>query len=206
MDLSELFNFYGSDKDRNGYTPVYDAILQHRRAEPIQLLEIGIGTMIPEAFSSMHGFALDGYKPGGSLRAWRDFFPNGSIYGLDVQPDTVLSEERIRTGLANSTKAEEVEAALKEFGVEQFDIIIDDGSHFGDDQQVTLANLYPKLKVGGVYIVEDITVGSSFSANPKLVQAVVQDDPFFFAGLKNNLCVIRKSPLRSKLFQSQRLW
>jgi hypothetical protein len=36
----------------------------------------------------MVGYAGEGYKPGGTLRSWREFFPNATIYGIDVQPET----------------------------------------------------------------------------------------------------------------------
>src|ERR1700730_10847839 len=85
MDLDELFDRYGSDKNRNGYTPVYHALLKHLRDRPMDILEIGIGTLIAGAPSSMVGFALPGYRPGGSLRAWRDYFPKAPVLGMDVQ-------------------------------------------------------------------------------------------------------------------------
>jgi hypothetical protein len=36
------------------------------------------------------------------------------------------------------------------------DIVIDDGSHQPDDQQATLLRLWPSLKRGGLYVIEDI--------------------------------------------------
>ena len=41
MELAELFNKYGSDKNRNGYTPVYHSLFKNLREKPIVLLEIG---------------------------------------------------------------------------------------------------------------------------------------------------------------------
>jgi hypothetical protein len=37
-----------------------------------------------------------------------------------------------------------------------FDYIIDDGSHFQEDQQVSLGLLFPQVKSGGYYIIEDV--------------------------------------------------
>ena len=45
MKLGELFNKYGTDKDINGYTPYYDAIFKNIRYNPIDFLELGIGTL-----------------------------------------------------------------------------------------------------------------------------------------------------------------
>ena len=78
-DLGQLFRLYGSDKDTNGYTSVYHTLFDHMKQKPMRLLEIGIGTMIPNVPSSMVGYSRPGYKPGGSLRAWRDYFVRGDI-------------------------------------------------------------------------------------------------------------------------------
>ena len=43
---------------------------------------------------------------------------------------------------------------------EELDIIIDDGSHKFKDQEATLHTLWPRLKPGGFYIVEDMLVGA----------------------------------------------
>jgi demethylmacrocin O-methyltransferase len=198
-DLCDLFNHYGSDKDRNGYAQIYHTLFSKLRDDKISMLEIGIGTMIPGVHSSMQGYALDGYKPGGSLRAWRDYFVNGRIVGADVQPDTQFSDEpRIETYLCNSTKKDEVDAFLKSLDNPQFDIIIDDGSHHDMDQLNTLRNFYPSVKPGGFYIVEDIYPGSKLSTCASLIGCCANFDPYFFVGVKNNICVIYKSPLNSK--------
>jgi hypothetical protein len=194
MNLAELFNKYGSDKDVNGYTRLYHTLFYPRRNDEFHLVEIGIGTMIPNAPSSMVGYALAHYQPGGSLRAWRDFFGNAQIVGLDIQQDTQFEEDRIRTYLCNSTDTEQVGKVMADIRKAPH-IIIDDGSHFYFHQLQTLANFFPHLADDGLYIIEDITPNSMLSQNPMLIQNIIGDCPFFFAGLKNNLCVIFKNPL-----------
>src|SRR4029077_5181705 len=104
MDLAQIFDRWGTDKATNGYAGAYECLFRKGRNNIGAVLEIGIGTMIPSVNSSMVGYAGQGYKPGGSLRAWRDFFPNATVYGMDVQPDTQFAdEERIVTLLGNST-------------------------------------------------------------------------------------------------------
>lgn len=196
LDLGQLFRYYGSDKDINGYTSVYHVLFNHMKEEPVNMLEIGIGTVIPFAHSSMVGYARPGYLPGGSLRAWRDYFKHGQIYGVDVQPDTQFTnEERITTHLCDSTQENAVQALMKSLGNMQFDIIIDDGSHIDTDQIKTLSHLYPYLKENGIYIIEDIYPGSSVSSNPRALAEVCNGDPYFFVGVKNNICVIYKKHL-----------
>lgn len=198
-DLCDLFNKYGSDKDRNGYVQLYHTLFARIRQEPIVMLEIGIGTMIPGAHSSMANYALEGYKPGGSLRAWRDFFPHGRIIGADVQEDTQFSDEdRIETYICNSTKPEEVAAFMEKLKGIEFDVIIDDGSHHDMDQIATLRNFYPHLKADGIYVIEDIYPSSRVSNCPGIVGCICNNDSYFFCGIKNNLCVIHKHHLNSK--------
>mgnify|MGYP003649735530 CR=1 FL=1 len=151
--LRQLIDNYGSDKNVNQYTPIYHSIFNPLRNNDINLLEIGIGTMVPNAPSSMVGYGIGDYKPGASLKAFRDFFPNGKIYGGDVQEDCMFEEERIKTFLFNSTKLEECNIALGDL---QFDIIIDDGLHEVNAQLNTFNNLFYRLKSGGYYFIEDI--------------------------------------------------
>jgi len=199
LDLAQLFNKYGSDKDRNGYSQLYHILFDKMKYEKITMLEIGIGTMIPGAHSSMVGYSLEGYKPGGSLRAWRDYFSNGRIIGADVQEDTQIEgEPRIETYICDSTNSENVNNFMLSMENIKFDIILDDGSHHDMHQIQTLRNFYPYLKDGGIYIIEDIYPGSKVSEYPSLVDCICNHDPFFFAGLKNNLCIFYKKYIDSK--------
>ena len=159
------------------------------------LLEVGIGTMIPGAPSSMKGYMPDSYQPGASLLAWRDFFPTGQIHGMDVAPDCMLSEPRITTHLCDSTCPASVLAWTQANPDLSFDVIIDDGSHLPEHQLATLRHLFPLLKPGGYYVIEDIAEVSTVSREPRRVHEIVGDVGIFYAGLKNNLCVIHKVPL-----------
>ena len=198
LDLAELFRKYGSDKDINGYSQVYFTLLDKIKDMELNFLEIGIGTMIPGVHSSMVGFAPAHYKPGASLRAWRDFMPKARIIGLDVQPDTQFDdEERIETYLCYSVGKDAVSKWHEKVDGLMLDVIIDDGSHIATDQLVTLSNFYPMLKPGGIYIIEDIVEGSQLSTDPTSIEKRCNGDPFFFVGVKNNICVIYKKPLNS---------
>lgn len=165
--LRELIDLYGSDKNRNEYTPIYSSLFTPIREQPIFLLEIGIGTMVEGAPSSMVGYGGEGYKPGGSLRAFRDFFPNGQIFGGDVQKDCmIVLEPRVNTYLFNSTKRNECDEALKDL---VFDIIIDDGLHEYEAQMNTFKNLWDRLKPNGFYFIEDVAPHNPLSQQWKYV-------------------------------------
>lgn len=190
-DLGQLFNKYGSDKDRNKYTPVYHSLLKHLRSRQLALLEVGIGTLIPDAPSSMVGYSLPGYAPGGSLRAWRDYLPFSQIVGVDIQPDTQFTEERITTYLADSSSKEQLDSAL---GDRTFDVIIDDGLHWDETQMQTLRNLWHRVRPGGFYVIEDITEWSRIPTEFRnQISEIVGESPFFFTEVKNVLVISKNS-------------
>jgi hypothetical protein len=190
-DLASLFNKYGSDKDRNGYSHLYSILFDHLKNNEMNVLEVGIGTMTEGAASSMKGYMPDSYLPGASLRAWRDYFVNSQVYGADVQPDTQFEETRIKTFLCDSTSRDAVNAVIGASGL-KFDIIVDDGWHWDNAQISTLKNFFPYLKEGGIYVIEDIYPGSGLSANPDLIRDTIGPYEYYYVGLKNNQCVIRK--------------
>lgn len=205
--LEEIFDLWNVDKAQpasrrrakaewRGYTGVYECLFRRHRRDCRSVLEIGIGTMIPNEHSSMAGSAVPGYKPGGSLRAWRDYFENATIFGIDVQPDTQFDEPRIVTRLCDSTNAESVQSLMQEGDFpSEFDVIIDDASHVVTDQLATLANFFPYLKNEGFYIVEDLsdaTAALQFVDQTDRVREICGNHPFFFLGPFNNLCVVMK--------------
>ncbi len=154
--LTEIINWYGSDKNLSDYTSYYTDIFESIRQKKIDLLEIGIGTIIKHAPSSMANTRIKNYKPGASLRSWQEYFPNANIYGGDIQFDTQFSEDRIKTFLFDSTKKTECDFSLQD---RTFDIIIDDGWHLYEAQLNTFDNLFSRVKSGGYYIIEDIESG-----------------------------------------------
>jgi hypothetical protein len=155
-DIDDLLNKHASDKQsQNGYAPIYHALFKNLRHACVHLLEIGIGTLLPNVYCSMYGHDLPGYRPGASLRAWRDYFvnPDSRIYGMDVQPDTMITDEpRIFTVLCNSVDKNCVNETL----AGPFDIVVDDGSHIAEQQILTLKNIWPFLAANGLYVIEDV--------------------------------------------------
>lgn len=159
--LTELFDLYGSDKNASQYINVYIEYFEPIRPFVTSVLEIGLGTVIPDAPSSMHNWKTSQrttYQPGASIRAWRDYFPNAQIYGGDIQPDTQFTEERIQTFLFDSCNPNECVMTL---GDHTFDIIVDDGHHHPYSQVKTFYNLCNRIRPGGFYVIEDITPNNS---------------------------------------------
>jgi hypothetical protein len=192
-DLEQLFNKFGSDKAE--YAPAYRAFLDRNRLLVRTVLEIGIGTLIPDAPYSMVGWGAPWYRPGGSLRAWRSYFPNAEVHGIDVQPDTQFSEDRITTHLCDSTDAEAVRALG--FVAETFDLIVDDGCHRAEQQLRTIENLFPLLKIGALYVIEDVLpegVSARAEHYDRLSGVVGAFSPILFSGNESNPVFIVKAP------------
>ena len=136
--LYNLGKYYGTDKasdTKHNYTNIYNDIFYSNRKNIKKLLEIGV-------------------LNGKSLYMWRDYFENAIIYGIDCEPKN-FNEDRIIFKRCNQENRQKLEETMKEFG-EEFDIIIDDGSHCMDHQQISLGFLFKYLSKKGIYIIEDI--------------------------------------------------
>lgn len=156
MDLRSCFEQYGSDKIESNYINIYEKLFFPYKNNPIKLLEIGVGTLTTGP-SNMR-FTLDkkykkNYVPGDSLRSFRDYFENGEIYGIDIQEDCLIKENRIITNICDSQNPDSSNFLFED---NLFDFIIDDGAHMPENQIITLSNFYRKLKKGGIYFIEDV--------------------------------------------------
>lgn len=170
--LRQLVQEYITDKTINLYTDCYSEWFEPYRLKAQAILEIGIGTVIPNVLSTMYGQEynqLPNYKPGNSLRVWQKYFQQAQIYGIDVQPDTQFVDERIQTMLCDSTNPQAVLKTMHEHGIgdDYFDIIIDDGLHTQEAQLCTLTNLFKYVRPGGLYVIEDILVDCDLYKHPE---------------------------------------
>jgi len=111
------------------------------RGKRVCLLEIGVG-------------GYQGVMGGESLRMWESYFRRGRIYGIDLYDKTALSGGRVQVFQCSQVDAPKLDALAREIG--PFDFIIDDGSHLNAHQIETFRILWPHLKDGGTYIVEDV--------------------------------------------------
>lgn len=141
-NLDVLGKLYGTDKTSgHSYLQHYATHFNRFRTQNINLLEIGVG----------------GYKDpklgGESLRMWKNYFQKANIFGLDIYDKSPLEESRIKIFKGSQVDTNFLDKVIQTTG--DLDIIIDDGSHINEHVITTFKYLFPKLKDGGIYIIED---------------------------------------------------
>ncbi len=138
-ELRALAEKYESDKATHEYCEVYEAYWGKMRESIESVLEIGVFN-------------------GASHKMWLDFFPNAKVYGLDngQYGDRTQwpEDERFKAMCGDQAKLSSLWQAGEELG--PFDIILDDGGHTMWQQQLSFAGLWPYVKPGGFYVIEDL--------------------------------------------------
>lgn len=118
------------------YLDIYDKLLRDWQGRDVSFLEIGV------------------YK-GGSIRMWRDFWgPKSTVTFLDIDPAcAALQLDGTKVEIGDQTDTAFLKRIAETYG--PFDMIVDDGGHKMDHQNVSFRELWPHLKDRGLYIVED---------------------------------------------------
>lgn len=106
-----------------------------------------------------------GVDKGGSLELWHNFFENAKIYAIDINSDVrnIHFPFSVDIEIGDQTDKEFLQNYV--YSKPDFDIIIDDGGHYMDQQLMSLIYLFPKLKHGGIYIIEDVHTSYSQGYN-----------------------------------------
>lgn len=166
--LNGLCDKYGSDKGEltsvghpypwpsHSYADYIERIFGHCRQNLTKVFECGLGTNNPKLPSSMGAKG----RPGASLRVWRDYFPAAQIIGVDVDKDILFEEERIATYHCDQTDPASIKAMWDRCGITDFDLMIDDGLHTFNAGRILFENCFDRLREGGLYIIEDVSVSS----------------------------------------------
>ena len=94
-------------------------------------------------------------EPGGSLAIWRDYFPRSTILGVDLYPKVVALGPRVLFAQADQSSEADWAKALELLNRSP-DLVIDDGSHRGPDTWAAFRYLYPRLRPGALYVIEDL--------------------------------------------------
>jgi cephalosporin hydroxylase len=159
ISLRNIGSNYGTDKVSHGFCDAYDNKFSKIRSSAKDVLEIGVFF-------------------GASILMWRDYFKNATIHGLDTfeglqgnghvfkDADKFYKhwennkdvQERIELYKYDQGKEEDLIAFFNDMLKKDitFDIIIDDASHLMRDQQLTFKHMFPLIKKGGYYVIEDV--------------------------------------------------
>ncbi|KAE9629307.1 hypothetical protein GP644_12885 [Parasedimentitalea maritima] len=139
--LREFFDAHDgkvSDKWRS-YWPAYETVMRRFQKRAVRVLEIGV-------------------QNGGSLEIWSKYFPKAHhIIGCDIDPACGTLEfdaDNISVVIGDAAEPETYERI--DAICDSFDIIIDDGSHHCEHIISAFPHVFERLKVGGVYICEDL--------------------------------------------------
>jgi hypothetical protein len=139
LTLEELFDrgTGGRCSKWRHYFEIYERYLARFRGTDCSYLEIGVSA-------------------GGSLDIFQEYLgERARIVGVDINPDC-KSQERPGIEILIGDQGDGNFMAGSVVPKGPFDIIIDDGGHIPDQQLVSFFSLFPHLKEGGVYIVEDM--------------------------------------------------
>jgi SAM-dependent methyltransferase len=119
------------------YFEIYERYLARFRGTECSYLEIGVAK-------------------GGSLDLFQEYLGDRArIVGVDMNPDCKRhARDGIEVLIGDQADPAFMNGAVAPKG--PFDIIIDDGGHIPDQQLVSFFALFPQLKEGGIYLVEDL--------------------------------------------------
>lgn len=142
--LHDIGKHHRTDKaEFHGYLGFYEKLLKPIRNKPITMLEIGVAG-------------------GESILMWQDWFtqPTTMIYGVDIEDRPLPKfDERVAIIVGDASNPNMVFDITNRTGL--LDLVIDDGSHHSGQQKDSLRLLWPNLKSGGLYIVEDCSTSYS---------------------------------------------
>lgn len=120
---------------QHNYTELYERLFVQWKNDPITIFEIGIAD-------------------GGSLAMWQEYFPRARIFAVDIEPKTQFDNARVKTFIADQASRDLLKPAIEAAG--EVDILIDDGGHKMEQQQVSLGFLFRRVRPGGYYVIEDV--------------------------------------------------
>lgn len=143
ISLVDLADNSRTDKNTtHSYLPLYDTLFSRLRTTAKNILEIGIQT-------------------GGSIKLWRDYFENASVYGVDIIPrenvwNVLLHDPRIK--IHASVDAYDTIFFNNTFlnSEIKFDMMLDDGPHTLDSMKAFIQMYSHLLSDDGILVVEDV--------------------------------------------------
>lgn len=162
--LAQLCDLYGSDKGTlsatghpypwpaHSYADFYNMLFAHCRFAVRSVFECGIGSIREDLPANMGNRG----KPGASLRVWRDYFPEATVVGADIDESILFEEDRIRTHHVDQADPASIRAMWAQEPIREFDLMVDDGWHVFNAGRTLFENSFHLLRPGGLWIIEDV--------------------------------------------------
>lgn len=135
--FKSIFIKCDTDKVTAGYEVAYEEVFSPIRDKIKLLFEIGVCR-------------------GGSVRGFKEYFPNATIVGLEINPKYFFKDDHIKIEIGNAINKDFINMILAKYG--NPDVVIDDGSHFSRDIKTSFTLLYPHTKI--CYVIEDYSTQS----------------------------------------------
>lgn len=117
----------------------------------MKMLEIGLGCDM-------------GYGPGASTALWKKLFPKAELWEAEYDAKCVEKNKDKLTGFNVLTGDQGNLSVLNSWVQESggnFDVVIDDGGHKNCQIWNSFLRLWPTVKPGGLYFIEDMQVGKN---------------------------------------------
>jgi len=144
------------------------------------LLPWHLSGVAPKFFEIGLGCNMD-YGPGASVAVWRTLFPGIDLWEAEYNEDCVkksVKDGTLPKGVSVVTgdqgDPEVVTRWAKESGGD-FDVVVDDGGHQNGQIKTSFDALWPHVKKGGVYFIEDLQIGRESPYDDTNGQAVMSD-------------------------------
>lgn len=144
--LTQIANKLGTDKGTDAfcghsYTLTYNEIFEPLVNQHVRMLEIGVA---------------DPRFPGASIKMWREYFPHLTFVGYDINEEALkFVQDNVSVFIGDQNNPIDLQRCISQHGG-NWDIIIDDGSHYGEHVVTSFDNLFDYVKPGGYYIIEDL--------------------------------------------------
>jgi hypothetical protein len=161
-NLTDLADNCGSDKgtrlDAHGYTRIYKGFFEQMRGTALTFLEIGLARPDDDhrrVSNAAEGITTATASRAPSLEMWRTYFPRAQIFGFDIDDFTSANVDGCTILQGDMSSEQDLKRLVDAIG-NPIDILIEDGSHLSHHQQFALGWLFPHVRSGGIYVIEDL--------------------------------------------------
>lgn len=121
----------------HSYIPLYEALLAPYQKRAEKVLELGI--------AEGHGMVV-----------WSQYFTSAEVHGVDIHDRWAFGDQvpSVRRHTPVDMTVEKDMAPILDHG--PWDVVFEDGSHRLGEQVRTLELVWPSVRPGGLYVIEDV--------------------------------------------------